>query len=189
MQRSFGFFLTVLLSAAPAVAQKAGAFRELDVPYIPTTETAVRAMLELAEVKPSDMVYDLGCGDGRIVIAAAKSYGARGVGIDIDPVRIREAKKNARQAGVESRVEFRRQDLFRANFGEATVVTLFLLPAINRRLLTQLQALKPGTRIVSNTFEIGGWKPVREIVVDDDPADTYYFGSHRLFLWIVPERK
>jgi len=189
MQRCFSFFLTVLLGAPPAVAQKAGPSREPDVPYIPTTETAVRAMLELANVKSSDIVYDLGCGDGRIVIAAAKSYGARGVGIDIDPARIREARKYARQAGVESRVEFREQDLFQANFREATVVTLFLLPAINQRLLPQLQALKPGTRIVSNTFAIGGWKPVREIVVKDDPADDYYFGSHRLLLWIVPERK
>lgn len=189
MQSSRGFFPTVLLSASLALAQEAGRTRELDVPYIPTTETAVKAMLELAEVKSSDIVYDLGCGDGRIVIAAAKGYGARGVGIDIDPVRVREAKKNARQAGVESRVEFREQDLFQANFRQATVVTLFLLPAINQRLFPQLQGLKPGTRIVSNTFEIGNWKPVREIVVKDDPDDDYYFGSRRLLLWIVPERK
>jgi SAM-dependent methyltransferase len=187
--RPFAVLAAVFLTASLAVAQKAGPSREPDVPYIPTTETAVNAMLELAAVKSSDIVYDLGCGDGRIVIAAAKSYGARGVGIDIDPVLIREAKQNARQAGVERRVEFREQDLFLANFREATVVTLFLLPAINKRLLPQLEALKPGTRIVSNTFEIGEWKPVREIVVKDDPADDFYFGSHRLFLWIVPERK
>jgi SAM-dependent methyltransferase len=189
MRRFSGFFLTVLFSVSFALAQKAGPSRKPDVPYIPTTETAVKAMLELAEVKRSDIVYDLGCGDGRIVIAAAKSYGARGVGIDIDPALIRQAKKNARQAGVENRVEFREQDLFQSNFREATVVTLFLLPAVNKRLLPQLEALKPGTRIVSNTFEIGDWKPVREIVVKDDPDDDYYFGSHRLFLWIVPERK
>ena len=189
MRRSFGFLIATLLSASLALAQKAGPSHKPDVPYIPTTETAVRAMLELAEVNSSDIVYDLGCGDGRIVIAAAKSYRARGVGIDIDPVRIREAKKNARQAGVENRVEFREQDLFRANFRKATVVTLFLLPAVNQRLLPQLQALKPGTRIVSNTFEIAGWKPVREIVVNDDLNDDYYFGSRRLLLWIVPERK
>lgn len=189
MRRSFGFLLTVLLSATLVFAQKAGPSREPDVPFIPTTETAVKAMLDLADVKSSDIVYDLGCGDGRIVIAAAKRYGARGVGIDIDPALIREAKKNARQAGVESRVEFREQDLFLANFREATVVTLFLLPAINQRLRPQLEALKPGTRIVSNTFEIAGWKPVREVVVKDDPDDDYYFGSRRLLLWIVPERK
>jgi SAM-dependent methyltransferase len=189
MQTSGVFLVAALLSASLALAQKAGPSHEPDVPYIPTTETAVRAMLELAGVKRSDIVYDLGCGDGRIVIAAAKRYGARGVGIDIDPALVREAKKNARQAGVERRVEFREQDLFQSNFREATVVTLFLLPAINKRLLPQLEALKPGTRIVSNTFAIGDWKPVREIVVKDDPDDDYYFGSHRLFLWIVPKRK
>jgi len=189
MQRSFGILFAALLSASLASTQKTAPSREPDVPYIPTTETAVKAMLELAEVKSSDIVYDLGCGDGRIAIAAAKRYGARGVGIDIDPVLIREAKKNASQAGVQSRVKFREQDLFRSNFREATVVTLFLLPAVNKRLLPKLQALKPGTRIVSNTFQIGGWKPAREIVVKDDPADDYYFGSHLLFLWIVPERE
>jgi SAM-dependent methyltransferase len=181
--------LATLTIAPPALSQNAGPAREPDVPFIPTTKTAVKAMLELAKVKSSDVVYDLGCGDGRIVIAAAKRYGARGVGIDIDALLIREAKKNASQAGVEGRVEFREQDLFQTNFTEATVVTLFLLPAINQRLLPQLQALKPGTRIVSNTFAIGDWKPAREIVVKDDPDDDYYFGSRRLFLWIVPERK
>ena len=178
-----------MFAAGLALAQNAGAAREPDVPYVPTTETAVKAMLRLARVRSSDVVYDLGCGDGRIVIAAAKNYGARGVGIDIDPARIREAKENARRAGVENRVEFREQDLFRADFGEATVVTLFLLPAVNKRLRPQLEALKPGTRIISNTFEIGDWKPAREIVVKEDADDAYYFGSRRLFLWIVPKRK
>ena len=189
MQNCFALLLGPLLSLSFAFAQKTGPSRNPDVPYIPSTDTAVKAMLELAAVERSDIVYDLGCGDGRIVIAAAKRYGARGVGIDIDPARIREARENARRAGVEGRVEFREQDLFQANFREATVVTLFLLPAINQRLLPQLQALKPGTRIVSNTFEIAGWKPVREIVVKDDPDDDFYFGSRRLLLWIVPERK
>jgi SAM-dependent methyltransferase len=190
IQRSAGVvLLATLLSASLALAQNAGAVREPDVPYVPTTETAVKAMLQLARVKRTDVVYDLGCGDGRIVIAAAKNYGARGVGIDIDPVRIREAKENARRAGVENRVEFREQDLFQSDFREATLVTLFLLPALNKRLRPQLEALKPGTRIVSNTFVIGDWKPVRELVVKEDPNDEYYFGSRRLFLWIVPKRK
>lgn len=187
--RPYGVLAAVSLIASLALAQKASPSRKPDVPFIPTTETAVKAMLELAGVKSSDIVYDLGSGDGRIVIAAAKRYGARGVGIDIDAALVREAKKKARQAGVGKLVEFREQDLFQSNFHEATVVTLFLLPAVNKRLLPQLEALKPGTRIVSNTFEIGDWKPVREIVVKDDPDDDYYFGSHRLFLWIVPERK
>jgi SAM-dependent methyltransferase len=189
MRRCSGLVITALLGASLALAQDAGTSRKPDVPYVPTTGTAVKAMLKLARVRRTDVVYDLGCGDGRIVIAAAKNFGARGVGIDIDPVRIREARKNARQAGVENRVEFREQDLFQSDFREATVVTLFLLPAINRRLRPQLEALKPGTRIVSNTFEIGDWKPARELVVKDDANDDYYFGSRRLLLWVVPERK
>jgi SAM-dependent methyltransferase len=189
MPSSSGFLVSVLMTASVVFSQQPGPSRKLDVPYVPTTETAVKAMLELAQVKSSDVVYDLGCGDGRIIIAAAKGLGARGVGIDIDPARIREAKEKARQAGVANKVEFREQDLFKSDFREATVVTLFLLPAINKRLLPQLQALKPGTRIVSNTFEIGDWKPVREIVVKEDPNDYYYFGSIRLLLWIVPEHK
>ena len=189
MRSPSGRLISALLSASLALAQKSGSPRELDVPYVPTTETAVKAMLKLAEVKSSDVIYDLGCGDGRIVIAAAKNYGARGVGIDLDPMRIREARKKARDAGVENRVEFREQDLFQANFRDATVVALFLLPSINKRLRPQLQALKPGTRIISNTFEIEGWKHAKEIVVKNDPDDNYYFGSHRLLLWIVPERK
>ena len=170
-------------------AQDTGASGMPDVPYVPTTETAVKAMLKLAKVRSSDIVYDLGCGDGRIVIAAARNYGARGVGIDIDPQLIREARENARRAGVADRVEFREQDLFESNFRDATVVALFLLPTLNQRLRPQLEALRPGTRIISNTFEIAGWKPVREIIVKDDPDDAYYFGSRRLFLWVVPRRK
>jgi len=188
--RRFGWgVIATLLLASPAFSQNAAPAREPDVPYVPTTERAVKAMLRLAGVRSSDIVYDLGSGDGRIVIAAAKEYGARAVGIDIDPERIREARQNAHRAGVENRVEFREQDLFQSDFREATVVTLFLLPALNRRLRPQLEALKPGTRIVSNTFEIGDWKPARKFVVKDDPGDTYYFGSRRLFLWIVPKRK
>lgn len=170
-------------------AQDTGLSRKPDVPYVPTTGTAVKAMLRLAKVKSTDIVYDLGCGDGRIVIAAAKDYGARGVGIDIDPQLVREAKEGAFRAGVADRVEFREQDLFISDFRDATVVTLFLLPALNQRLRPQLEALKPGTRIISNTFEIAGWKPAKSIVVKDDADDAYYFGSRRLYLWIVPKRK
>ena len=189
MQRSSSLVIAAFLGSSLALAQNAGTSREPDVPYVPTTETAVKVMLRLARVRRTDVVYDLGCGDGRIVIAAAKNFGAHGVGIDIDPVRIREARENARQAGVGNRVEFREQDLFQSDFREATVVTLFLLPAINRRLLPQLEALKPGTRIVSNTFEIGDWKPTRELVVKSDAHDDYYFGSRHVFLWIVPRSK
>jgi len=177
--------IAAVLSVATVLAQNGTPRREPDVPYVPTTETAVQAMLKLGEVKKTDVVYDLGCGDGRIVIAAAKSYGARGVGIDINPVRIGEAKENARKAGVEKLVRFEENDLFEAKIGEATVVTLFLLPNINLKLRPKLlQDLKPGTRVVSNTFDMGDWKPEKEFIVPDTDVDTYL--SHRLYLWIVP---
>jgi len=163
--------------------------RQLDVPYVPTTEEAVRAMLKLADVKKTDIVYDLGCGDGRIVIAAAKIYGARGVGIDIDPDRIREAKENARKAGVENLVRFEENDLFRANFREATVVTLFLLQTINLKLRPKLlQDLRPGTRVVSNTFDMGDWRPEKEQSLPGANDDAAAYLSHKFFLWTIPER-
>ena len=177
--------VAAILSVATVVAQNGAPRREPDVPYVPTTETAVQAMLKLGEVKKTDVVYDLGCGDGRIVIAAAKNYGARGVGIDINPVRINEAKENAKKAGVEKLARFEENDLFEAKIGEATVVTLFLLPNINLKLRPKLlQDLKPGTRVVSNTFDMGDWKPEKEFIVPDTEVDTYL--SHRLYLWIVP---
>ena len=143
-------------------------------------------MLKLADVKKSDVVYDLGCGDGRIVIAAAKQYGARGVGIDINPERIREAKENAKKDAVEGLVRFEENDLFKADFHEATVVTLFLLPKVNLRLRPKLlEELKPGTRVVSNTFDMGDWKADKEQTLDGD-AD--YGLSHKFYLWIIPKR-
>src|SRR6516165_10784083 len=149
-------FAMLILGVSQAAAQRGERKRQPDVPYVPTTEEAVRAMLKLADVKKADIVYDLGCGDGRIVIAAAKTYGARGVGIDIDPDRIREAKANAKKAGVENLVRFEQNDLFQADFREATVVTLFLLRSVNLKLRPKLlQDLKPGTRVVSNTFDMG----------------------------------
>jgi ribosomal protein L11 methylase PrmA len=143
----------LVLFTSLAAAQTAQPKHEPDVPYVPTTEEAVKAMLKLADVKSSDIVYDLGCGDGRIVIAAAKEYGAHGVGIDINPVRIAEAKENAKKAGVENIVRFEENDLFDADIHEATVVTLFLLNSVNEKLRPKLlKDLKPGTRVVSNTF-------------------------------------
>jgi SAM-dependent methyltransferase len=170
-----------------AVAQTAQPKHEPDVPYVPTTEEAVKEMLKLADVKKTDVVYDLGCGDGRIVIAAAKEYGARGVGIDINPERIAEAKDNAKKASVEKLVSFEENDLFDADIHEASVVTLFLLSSVNLKLRPKLlKDLKPGTRIVSNTFDMGDWKPDKELTLDHT-AD--YGGlSRKFFLWIVPQR-
>jgi ubiquinone/menaquinone biosynthesis C-methylase UbiE len=151
-----------------------------DVPFVPTPERVVERMLEIAKVGPDDLVYDLGCGDGRIVIAAAKRHGARGVGIDIDPQRIREARDNARRAGVAERVEFREGDLFKSNIGDAPVVTLYLLSGVNLQLRPKLLAeLKPGTRVVSHAFDMGDWKPVA----------TERVGTSTVHYWVIPERK
>lgn len=176
----------VVVSVFVAPGQNAQPQRVPDVPYVPTTEEAVQAMLKLAGVKKTDVVYDLGCGDGRIVIAAARTYGARGVGIDIDPKRIQEARQNAKTAGVENLVRFEEKDLFQADIHEASVVTLFLLSSINMRLRPKLlQELKPGTRIVSNTFSMGDWKPDKEETLGGEDVGL----SHKFFLWTVPERK
>ncbi|HEY0094085.1 MAG TPA: methyltransferase domain-containing protein [Archangium sp.] len=153
--------------------------RAPDVPYVPTPQTVVDAMLEVADVKPGDVLYDLGSGDGRIVVTAAQRFGVRGVGIDINPERIQEAEANAKAAGVEQLTEFRQEDLFKADFGEATVVTMYLLPSVNNRLKPKLlNDLKPGTRIVSHAFDIEGWEPERVVEAD---GRTIYF-------WVVPEK-
>jgi precorrin-6B methylase 2 len=181
--------LTVLFTSL-TVAQTRQPKHQVDVPYVPTTEEAVKAMLKLADVKKTDIVYDLGCGDGRIVIAAAKEYGARGVGIDINPERIQEAEENAKKAGVEKLVRFEENDLFEADIHEATVVTLFLLNSVNLKLRTKLlKDLKPGTRIVSNTFDMGDWKPDKEFTLGDDSDGDDFGLSHKFFLWIVPQRE
>jgi hypothetical protein len=151
---------------------------ERDVPYVPTPEPVVQRMLELGQVGSDDVIYDLGSGDGRIVITAAEQYGARGVGIDIDPQRVQEANTNAQAAGVTDRVEFRQQDLFQANFSEATVVTLYLLPEVNLQLRPQLlEQLQPGTRIVSHSFDMGDWEPEQVVEVD----------GRTIYVWTVPE--
>lgn len=154
--------------------------RAPDVIYVPTPHETVEAMLALGEVKPGDVLYDLGSGDGRIPIAAAKKFGVRGVGIDIDPQRIREANENARANGVEKLVSFRNEDLFEANFKEATVVTLYLLPSLNEKLKPKLwKDLKPGTRIVSHAFDMGDWEPEKTVEVS----------GGQIFLWRVPAAK
>lgn len=148
-------------------------------PYVPTPQPVVDAMLKLANVTKDDVVYDLGCGDGRIVISAAKDHGATGVGIDIDPKLIKKAKKNARKAKVSDKVKFIKGDLFEMDFSRATVVTLYLLPRVNLKLRPiLLEQLKPGTRIVSHAFDMGDWEPEQTITIN---GSTIYF-------WTVPEK-
>jgi len=167
----------VLITVAALVAHAQSAV-PLDVPFVPTPNETVNAMLKLADVQKSDVVYDLGSGDGRIVIAAARR-GARAVGVDIDPQRIDEARRNAKSAGVDDRARFVNGDLFNADIHEATVVTLYLLPRVNERLKPKLLAeLQPGTRIVSHGFDMGDWKPERTVAV----------GSTTIYLWVVPAK-
>lgn len=148
-----------------------------DVPYVPTPEEVVQEMLRIADVNKRDLLYDLGCGDGRIVITAARERGSRGVGVDIDPRRIRESRSNAEEAGVTDRVRFYEGDLFEVDFGEASVVTLYLLPDVNLRLRPKiLEKLSPGSRVVSHNYDMDDWTP----------DDTSSIGSHQIYFWIVP---
>lgn len=170
--------LVLLLGTGLASAQAAPtAGRPPDVIFVPTPDDVVDEMLKLAKVGPSDVVYDLGCGDGRIVIAAAQKYGARAVGIDIDPERIKESKDNAQKAGVTDKVKFLQQDLFQSDISNATVVTLYLLNSLNLKLRPILmKQLRPGTRVVSQTFDMGDWKPEAERDVN----------GRKVYLWIIP---
>jgi SAM-dependent methyltransferase len=163
-----------------AQAQARKPAQQPDVIYVPTPHEVVDDMLRLANVRKGDVLYDLGSGDGRIAIAAAKKYGVKAVGIDIDPDRIREANENARKAGVTDLVQFRQEDLFKADFREATVVTLYLLPDLNVKLRPRLWGeLKPGTRVVSHQFDMGTWKPEKRL---ESNGRTVYF-------WTVPAKK
>ncbi len=156
--------------------------KEPEVPYVPTHETIVTEMLKVAKVGKNDVLYDLGSGDGRIPITAAKRFGTRGVGVDIDPARVIEARENARKAGVADKVKFMQQDLFETDIKEATVVTLYLLPDVNLRLRPKLLAdLKPGTRVVSHNYDMGDWKPLKTITVKVPEEHTIYY-------WVVPPR-
>ena len=166
--------------ALPVQAQQPEtALRTPDVHYVPTPQPVVDAMLKLANVTAADVVYDLGCGDGRIPVTAAQRYGARGVGIDLDPVRIREANENAKAAAVTDKVRFLNQDLFTSDFKDATVVTLYLLPSLNQKLIPKLtKELKQGTRIVSHAFDMGDWKPDQELDVN----------GRKVYFWTLPRK-
>jgi SAM-dependent methyltransferase len=159
------------------LAQATTARRSPDVIFVPTPDEVVDKMLELAKVTPKDVVYDLGCGDGKIVIRAAQKYGVRAVGIDIDPKRIAEATANAKAAKVTDKVRFIEADLFEADISEATVVTLYLLTRLNEKLKPKLlKDLKPGTRVVSHAFDMGDWKP----------EHTAQVSSSTVYLWRIP---
>jgi SAM-dependent methyltransferase len=177
----FWMFLVVAYSEEPMP----------EVPYVPTPQEVVVEMLKMAGVTQNDIVYDLGCGDGRIVITAAKVFGARGVGVDNDPNLIRQSNENARKAGVTDRVKFIEQDLFETDIREATVVTLYLLPELNLQLRPKLfRDLKPGSRIVAHEFDMGDWKPdnmakVPKVKLYYHPTIPYEKDT-RFYYWVIP---
>ncbi len=184
-----GALIALAVSGAAAVMFRAGSLaglrsatrtserREPDVIFVATPPAVVKAMLEVAHVGPNDLVMDLGSGDGRIVIAAAKEYGARGVGIEIDSQLIDEARENARKAGVADRVRFLQEDLFQTDIRQATVVTLYLLPPLNLKLRPRLfNDLKPGTRVVSHAFHMGDWRPDQVLNVE----------GRQVYFWMIP---
>lgn len=173
------FVLAAALSALPAAAQGQQNWSTVDVVYVPTPHDVVEEMLRLAGVGKDDVLYDLGSGDGRIPIAAAKKFGIRATGIDIDAELVRQAEDNARNAGVSGLARFREEDLFKADFRDATVVTLYLQPHLNLKLRPRLWAeLRPGTRIVSHQFDMGDWRPEAK----------WERSGHTVFLWRVPAR-
>ncbi|WP_432713375.1 SAM-dependent methyltransferase [Pedobacter sp.] len=178
--KSVKIFISVMFLAVCSIALvRAQQKPVLDVPYVPTRQAVVDGMLKLANVKKGDVLYDLGCGDGRIVVTAARDYGATGMGFDIDPDRIAEAKANAVSAGVSDKVKFVQANLFETDLSKATVITLYLLPDVNMKLRPKILALKPGTRIVSHAFDMGDWKPDRTEMIEG--ATVHY--------WTVPNRK
>ncbi len=178
-KKTFLFLWLIILSSILTSAQEKK-LREPDVEYEPSPQNVVERMLKLANVHKGDVVYDLGCGDGRIVITAAKQFGATGVGIDINPIRIKESLQNARKAGVIDRVTFSIEDLFTADIQEATVVALFLSHSVNLKLRPKLlRELKPGTRVVSYYWGMDDWKPDKQIEVDNDS----------IYLWTIPAKK
>lgn len=172
---------TTSVPAAPVAAAPA---REPDVIFVPTPQSVVDKMLEMAEVKKGDIVYDLGCGDGRIVVTAAKKFGVKAYGFDIDPERIKESLANVKSNKVEHLVTIRQADIFTLDLREANVVTLYLLPELNVKLMPQLEKLKPGSRIVSHDFDMRGAKPLQVHRLEDGEQD-----GHTIYKWIVPWEK
>ena len=173
----FAAIFALILWAAPASAQQApGKLRDPDVIFVPTPQEVVEAMLQMANVTAKDVVYDLGSGDGRIPITAAQKYGATGVGIDINPERIKEANANLAKAGVGAKVKFMNADLFETDLSPATVITLYLLPSLNVKLMPKLKQMKPGTRIVSHSFDMGTEWP---------PEKTQDVNGRMVYMWTI----
>jgi SAM-dependent methyltransferase len=174
-------FLGMILAVVCCLNAEEWQARQPDVIFVPTPDRVVEEMLRVANISTDDLIYDLGCGDGRIVISAAQKVGSRGVGIDIDPQRINECTQNATKAGVEHLVQFLEQDLFQTDFSEATVVTLYLLPMLNLQLRPKLLTeLRPGTRVISHDFGMNEWLPDQKTVVVIGER------HHWVYYWIVP---
>jgi hypothetical protein len=161
---------------------------EPSVPYVPTPQEVVERMLEIAKVGPQDYLIDLGSGDGRIVVTAAKKYGARGFGVDLNPVRVKESIENAAKAGVSERAAFHQRDLFETDLGDATVITMYLLPRVNLELRPKLLELKPGTRLVSHDFSMDDWKPDEFVEMHVKEKYGSAGGNSSVYFWIVPAR-
>src|SRR6266851_821490 len=191
LREGSAFLLWALVAALvmPSSVVAQGVDKELDTPYVPTPQAVVDRMLELAQVKPGDTVVDLGSGDGRIMITAAQKYGARGFGVELDPRLVRRSNDEARRVGVADRVKFLQQDLFKTDFHEANVLTLYLLPDVNMALRPRILAeLKPGTRVVSHDYDMGVWRPEAQETL---PAPDKTVGTRKesmVYLWIVPAR-
>jgi len=183
------FVLTFSSLPAFAAEESEAPTRQPDVMYVPTHQAVVEKMLEMAEVKKGDVVYDLGCGDGRIVVTAAKKYGVRAIGFDINPVRVKESLENVRSNKVEHLVTIKQADIFTLDLTEASVVTLYLLPELNVRLMPQLKKLKPGSRIVSHDFDMRGAKPVDVQKVKSKDSESQEEDEHTVFKWVVPWEK
>jgi SAM-dependent methyltransferase len=177
-------FMAGLVALSLAALLRPDAARRRDVDFVATPEEVVDKMLELAEIKSSDVVYDLGCGDGRIVVAAAKRYGCRAVGFDIDPERVAESAANVGKNGLSDRVEIRQADIFTLDLSGADVVTLYLLPNLNRKLIPQLEKLRPGSRIVSHAWGMPGVKPKSVTAVRTSEGR-----DRMVYLWVIPLEK
>lgn len=174
--------LVLALCAAAAQAQ------EPRIPYVPTPQDVVEKMLQVARVSSADYLIDLGSGDGRIVVTAARKYGARGFGVDINPTRVSEAMDNANKAGVADKAAFYQRDLFQTDFRDATVISMYLLPKVNQELRPKLLDLKPGTRIVSHDFDMGDWKPDTHVRFYSREKHGGAGGDSEIYFWVVPAK-